>query len=96
MVDATCYTASNALFGIAISNPIAREQKLRPRQVEIEAWKDCFDNPLLWWDNCFDKRHTYTLDFKRKVTQKGLWLESKSIPVWVLERLKLHNATNGS
>jgi hypothetical protein len=53
---------------------------------EDECWRNFLQDPSQWWDNRFDKRNPRALDFKHKITKKGLWISGRTTPDWVREK----------
>ncbi|KAG0468534.1 hypothetical protein HPP92_017862 [Vanilla planifolia] len=54
-----------------------------------ELWQAFFANPLDWWDNRKNKRHSKYPDFKHKHTGEALWVDGKKNPSWVKSQLAI-------
>ncbi|KAH8946090.1 hypothetical protein BDL97_12G074800 [Sphagnum fallax] len=52
-----------------------------------KLWWEFFSDPSQWWDNRVEKMSARYPDFKHKLTQEALWLDSKLNPAWVKAEL---------
>jgi len=52
-----------------------------------KLWWEFFSDPSQWWDNRVEKMSARYPDFKHKLTQEAIWLDSKLNPAWVKAEL---------